>query len=972
MVKAPKGLWVTLVFLTIASSAAAQSTPYAGAAMPIPGIIQNENFDNGGEGVAYHDTSAANEGGLYRSTGVDIAANADNTGYVVGWVSAGEWLKYSVAVAAAGSYTATFRVASLGAGGTFHLEMNGRNVTGSLTVPDTGGWQNWQSISAVVTLDGGPQVARLVMETAGLYAVGNFDWMNFTARSTAYLGSAAAIPGRVENENFDAGAEGVAYHDASAGNEGGAYRNTGVDIAADGRGGYVVGWVSPAEWLTYTVNVLTAGTYDVNFRVANIGRGGTFHLEMNGKNVTGTLTVPDTGGWLDWQTVSRPVNLESGPQIARLVMETSGLYAVGNFDRMDFAARSTPFRGTPAAIPGTIELEDFDNGGEGRAYHDGGAGNEGGAYRQTDVDIAADVSSAGYLVGWVAGTEWLNYTVDVSAAGTYTVAFRVASLGPGGKFHLEMNGANVTGALTVPDTGGWFNWQTVSKSVALNAGVQTARVVMETSGLYAVGNFDRMEFAVGTSTPPPTPTTPQPATPTPAPNPTPAAPPPGPSGVPVTGAPSTYSAISDRVVRVKPALPALGPAGYKFTDPTFGSPMLRVTDASTRSFSGLSYRSPSATPNRAWNLTSTRFYVASTDGTIIPFGFDAATMTASRLPGAGDGGLVLRFDAEPEFSCVDPDVIYSRSSAYDHGVVTQYHFATGSYSVIADVRDLVPGVDNNGRTYLRGVETGCASNLEYMSFIFGGTSQDRDRYAVWFPVGNPGARKLVDTIASTINGRPTNIPLGFYAHAVATDQSGRYVILGSTAGDIAAGKAANYVWDTLTDVFTAMRTAAGGHGAIGFGVNVNNPDDSDSTDFLIRDFTSLDTTRLLIAPLPTPRDFSAASHSSWNNSQPDRLAPVLAAMYRYGNNSGPWREWDEEIIAIRTDGAESRVWRFAHHRSDYNHNGSGDANAFWYTPRPNISPNGQWAIFTSNWEKTLGDDTRELNKRQDVFLVKLR
>ena len=66
------------------------------------------------------------------------------------------------------------------------------------------------------------------------------------------------------------------------------------------------------------------------------------------------------------------------------------------------------------------------------------------------------------------------------------------------------------------------------------------------------------------------------------------------------------------------------------------------------------------------------------------------------------------------------------------------------------------------------------------------------------------------------------------------------------------------------------------------------------------------------------------------------------------------------------------VWRFAHHRSDYNNIGPSDTDSFWYTPRPNISTNGRWAIFTSNWEKTLGDDTLELNKRQDVFLVKLQ
>ena len=284
----------------------------------------------------------------------------------------------------------------------------------------------------------------------------------------------------------------------------------------------------------------------------------------------------------------------------------------------------------------------------------------------------------------------------------------------------------------------------------------------------------------------------------------------------------------------------------------------------------------------------------------------------------------------------------------------------------------MPNVDANGRTYLRGVETGVTAGVEYMSFIFGGTSQDLDHYAVWFPVNNPASRKLVDTLASTINGSPTNIPLGFHAHAVATDQSGRYVVIGATVGYIAAGKAPNYVWDTQTDTFTPMTLHAGGHGAMGFGVNVNQPDDSDSTDFTFRTLAVLNTMRLLVQPFPSPPDFSVSSHVSWSNAQPTQLVPVLGALYRYNNDVGPWREWDEEIIAVRTDGVESRVWRFAHHRSNYNNNGPTDTDAFWYTPRPNISPDGRWAIFTSNWEKTLGDDTREVNKRQDVFLVALQ
>ena len=54
--------------------------------------IQAEDFDNGGEGVAYHDLSSINEGGEYRPNAVDSASTLDTDGgHTLGWVGAGEW-----------------------------------------------------------------------------------------------------------------------------------------------------------------------------------------------------------------------------------------------------------------------------------------------------------------------------------------------------------------------------------------------------------------------------------------------------------------------------------------------------------------------------------------------------------------------------------------------------------------------------------------------------------------------------------------------------------------------------------------------------------------------------------------------------------------------------------------------------------------------------------------------------------------
>jgi hypothetical protein len=83
-------------------------------------------------------------------------------------VVASEWLKYSVSVAQTGSYTLEARVASVGAGGIFHVEVDGVDTTGPLNVPSTGGWQIWQTITTGrVSLTAGPHVLRVVFDTNG-------------------------------------------------------------------------------------------------------------------------------------------------------------------------------------------------------------------------------------------------------------------------------------------------------------------------------------------------------------------------------------------------------------------------------------------------------------------------------------------------------------------------------------------------------------------------------------------------------------------------------------------------------------------------------------------------------------------------------------------------------------------------------------------------------------------------------------
>jgi subtilisin family serine protease len=315
---------------------------------------------------------------------------------------------------------------------------------------------------------------------------------------SAFIGSPHAVPGLIEAEHFDSGEAGAAYFDSSSGNTGGVYRDTDVDLepSADTGGGYNVGWMAAGEWLQYTVQVGAAGEHLLELRVAAEGPGGTLHVDVDGIVKSGTVVIPDTGGWQQWQTISTNLWLDAGVHRLRVVVDEAGPWGiVGNLNYLRIsevtAEPVTNFSG-PGEPELTIEAEDFDASGAGATYGDTSLGNDGGEYRQTDVDIERSFDAGGgYNVGWIAAGEWLQYTIDVASEGLHAVEVRLASPGGGGRFHLEIDGADRTGPLTVPTTGGWQLWQSLTVDVWLPAGKQRVRIVFDSEGVDgAVGNVN--------------------------------------------------------------------------------------------------------------------------------------------------------------------------------------------------------------------------------------------------------------------------------------------------------------------------------------------------------------------------------------------------------------------------------------------------------------------------------------------------
>jgi glucose/arabinose dehydrogenase len=151
-----------------------------------------------------------------------------------------------------------------------------------------------------------------------------------------------------------------------------------------------------------------------------------------------------------------------------------------------------PFQGIPFTIPGKIEAEDFDTGGEGIAYHDASVANQGNNYRTTEGVDLEGCSEGGYNIGYVANGEWLEYTVNVTQPGIYTIQARVATPYNNKVFHMELDGQNITGTIAVPNTTGFQAWQTVTVTTpALTTGVKTLRIAMDAADL----NLNYVTFA---------------------------------------------------------------------------------------------------------------------------------------------------------------------------------------------------------------------------------------------------------------------------------------------------------------------------------------------------------------------------------------------------------------------------------------------------------------------------------------------
>ena len=175
----------------------------------MPGVVQAENYDTGGQGVAYNATSTNGTGNSYRSDGIDLEATSDTGGgYDLGWTTGGQWFKYTVNAASAGTYTVSFRVAAPSAvTDALHLSSaSGANLSGNVSIPATGGWQNWSTVTATVQLAAGQQTLTVDQDNGGW----NLNYLSFASGGGGTSSPLTASPSSLSFGNVTVGSTSAA------------------------------------------------------------------------------------------------------------------------------------------------------------------------------------------------------------------------------------------------------------------------------------------------------------------------------------------------------------------------------------------------------------------------------------------------------------------------------------------------------------------------------------------------------------------------------------------------------------------------------------------------------------------------------------------------------------------------------------------------------------------------------------------
>ncbi len=373
----------------------------------------------------------------------------------------------------------------------------------------------------------------------------------------------------------------------------------------------------------------------------------------------------------------------------------------------------------------------------------------------------------------------------------------------------------------------------------------------------------------------------------------------------------TPAVVTDRRIYSEGPAPALPRAGGTFVDPAFGTTIMRVTDerdgASCNNF--YSYWP-------TFNLDSTRFFIAC-DSNPRLYRFDPTNLQVLSKgplfdqPVTGSGYLSAE---DAIWSGTNANVLYG----YAELKLYAYDVAARSYSLVKDFSSELPGslgqmsksVDDN---------------------VFAFSRKDKNYKAVGYLVWRRDQNKIL-----------RNVTLGTFDEAE-VDKSGRYVVVKAEFDKTVDVQVVDLQTGSVEKLTDPAPDFSPGHSDNGRQIVVGH--DNWNNQYTVRKLAAPHQFQTVIG---FGNDWSQANHVSM---LADNEGWCVISNFTAGNGpAGPFRN---EIFQASTDGSQ-KVRRLAHHHSVYRD--------YWDTPRANMSRDGRFIAFTSNWGG---------NARRDVFIIKV-
>jgi lysophospholipase L1-like esterase len=421
--------------------------------------VEAASFDTGGQGVAYNDDAGLDAGGRGLRPETDVETVAGAGGGAVGWTKVGEWIEYTINVTQAGAHNFTLETSTPNAGRNISASFTRNGVvyenTGAVATPVTGAYDAFTSRNVAVVLEAGVQVLRLT------FGGGNDqDLRSFSIAPTGAppppppppsVAITAVAPTVTE------GASTFAEFRVSLN----AVQSENVSVSLSTANGTALAG-QDYTGVSGSVLVIPAGT------VAAIARISLLNDSIAEGNETFAVSIVSA--------------TRAGAPVAVSVASAS-VTIIDNDAVQPSQAAFNPTQ-TPWLVDAdgvTVEAANFDTGGRGVAYEDnpGRQNNQQTLRTETDVEVAT-VDGVSWI-GWTRVGEWVEYTINVQAAGVHNISLVTATPNSGRNVtaSFEQGGAvyETTGAIATPVSGSYSTFvSTANVQVDLQAGVQVVRV----------------------------------------------------------------------------------------------------------------------------------------------------------------------------------------------------------------------------------------------------------------------------------------------------------------------------------------------------------------------------------------------------------------------------------------------------------------------------------------------------------------